>query len=267
MAASLLSRALGIFELLAQTPRGVGLQLIADTIDMPKSGVHRILGEMSKLGYVIQDETSGQYRLTHRMADMGIQHLASCGLIDATQPQIDALAAHCQELVRLAIIDRGRPVFMVKAQGATSALKYDPESGGDAPLFCTATAFVWLASFSDDEAIRLIAAQGPIDPSTHGPACPSSFAEVLEHLKATRQRGFGKVINMSSPGMSAITVGITGPSSGKIVAVLSIGGPTARLTEARMEQLLPALQATAKELEANLELVEYLETLALNDAV
>lgn len=267
MAASLLSRALGIFELLAQTPHGVGLQLIADTIDMPKSGVHRILGEMNKLGYVIQDETSGQYRLTNRMADMGIQHLATCGLIDATQSQIDDLASHCQELVRLAIIDRGRPVFMVKAQGATSALKYDPESGSDAPLYCTATAFVWLASFTDDEAIRLIAAQGPIDPSMHGPACPASFSEVLEHLAITRQRGFGKVVNMSSPGMSAITVGITGPSSGKIIAVLSIGGPSARLTETRMEELLPALKATAEKLEAHHTLVEYLETLALNEVI
>lgn len=266
MAASLLPRALHIIELLAESPRGLSLQTLADSANMPKSGAHRMLGEMIELGYVEQGADSGQYRLTYRLADTGIRLLANCGMVDGAQPLLDQLARECHELVRLAVIDRARPVFMLKAQGATGALRYDPESGDEAPLYCTATGFAWLAQFSDDDAIRLIAAQGPIEPELHGPDCPGSFSEVLEQVRLARQRGYGKAVNMSSPGMSAITAVVRAPSSGTAVAVLSIGGPSARLTEERMEQYLPLLLAYAEKLSSLPDLIAYIEPLALHSA-
>ncbi|MBR9885890.1 MAG: IclR family transcriptional regulator [Oceanospirillales bacterium] len=258
----MLPRALHIIELLAETPRGLGLQALADSANMPKSGAHRMLGEMIELGYVEQGADNGQYRLTYRLADIGIQLLANCGLVEAPQPLLDRLAKSCQELVRLAVIDNGRPVFMLKAQGATGALRYDPESGDEAPLYCTATGFAWLAQFDDDEAIRLIAAQGPMEPELHGPDCPRNFSEVLEQIKLTRKRGYGKAINMSSPGMSAITAVVRTPMDGTAVAILSIGGPSARLTEEKMTQYLPLLLSCADKLSALPGLTDYLEPLA-----
>lgn len=261
MAANLLTRALGALELLALNGRGLGLQVIADTVDMPKSGAHRLLGELIKLGYVTQDPDSGQYRLTGKLPSLGMRHLAGTGIIDASQPLLDRLARYSSELVRLAVVDGDRLIFIAKSQGARTGLRYDPESGGEAPLFCTATAFTWLSGFSDDEAIRLIAAQGAMDPENRGPRAPCNFAQVLQQLSETRERGYGRAIDMSSPGMSAIAAAVTAESGSQVLGILSIGGPTARLTEDKMNEFAPELLETAAELSSLPALERYLSPL------
>jgi DNA-binding IclR family transcriptional regulator len=261
MAASLLTRALGALELLALNSRGLGLQVIADSVDMPKSGAHRLLGELMQQGFVIQDADNGQYKLTGKLSSLGMQHLAGSGIINAVQPLLDPLAQTSGELVRLAVVDRSRLIFIAKAQGAQSGLRYDPDSGGEAPLFCTATAFAWLAGFSDDEAIRLVASRGPINLENRGPASPSSFAEILHQLSQTRTRGFGQAIDMSAPGMSAIAASVREPGTGQTVAVLSIGGPSARLTEQKMTEFAPLLLQAADELSQLAVLTRYLHIL------
>ncbi len=262
MAASLLTRALGALELLALNSRGLGLQVIADSVDMPKSGAHRLLGELMQLGFVIQDADNGQYKPTGKLSALGMQHLAGSGIIDAVQPLLDPLAQVSGELVRLAVVDRSRLIFIAKAQGAQSGLRYDPDSGGEAPLFCTASAFAWLAGFSDDEAIRLIASRGPMDPENRGPAAPSSFAAVLQQLGLARERGYGQAIDMSTPGMSAIAACVREPDTGQTVAVLSISGPGARLTEPKMAEFAPRLLQAADELSQLAVLTRYLHILA-----
>jgi DNA-binding IclR family transcriptional regulator len=263
MAASLLTRALGVIELLVQHARGLPLQTIADELSMPKSGAHRLLAELSEHGYVAQAPDTGLYLLTTRLSSLGMRHLASCGVIDVAQPGLDQLAQFCGELVRLAVVDGDRLVYIAKAQGALSGLRYDPESGGEATLYCTSTAFAWLSTFSDDEAIRLIAAQGEIRAEEHGPNCPRGFAEVLPHLEFARQHGYGKAINCWLPGMSAIAANVTDPASGRVVGVLSIGGPSVRLTETVIDQYVPHLLSTAAELSVISPLSDYLRSLSV----
>ncbi len=258
MAANLLGRALGALELLSLNGRGLGLQVIADSIDMPKSGAHRLLAELIKLEYVTQDPDSGQYWLTGKYPTLGMRHLAGTGIIDASQPLLDRLAKYSSELVRLAVVDGDRLIFIAKSQGAQTGLRYDPESGGEAPLFCTATAFTWLSGFSDDEAIRLMAAQGPMDPQNRGPKAPRNFAEVLQQLGETRKRGYGRAIDMSSPGMSAIAAAVTAGDKAQVLGIISIGGPSARLTEGKMTEFAPELLKTAADLSTLPALERYL---------
>jgi DNA-binding IclR family transcriptional regulator len=122
MAGGLLRRALDLVELLAGHARGLPLQTIADTLGIPKSGAHRLLAELVSYAYVTQDAETGRYLLTTRFATLGLKHLANSGVVDVSQSVLNRLADRSGELVRLAVVDYPRLVWVAKAQGARSGL-------------------------------------------------------------------------------------------------------------------------------------------------
>ena len=53
-----------LIEHLAAHPTVVSLQRLAEETGLAKSTVHRLLASLVRLGYVVQDEENGHYRLT-----------------------------------------------------------------------------------------------------------------------------------------------------------------------------------------------------------
>ena len=77
---------------------------IAERLDLPKSGAHRLLATLVDLGWAEQDPDTGFYRLTMRLAVLGQQFYVATGIPDMCQPLLDRLA-HGVPRVRAA---RGR---------------------------------------------------------------------------------------------------------------------------------------------------------------
>lgn len=248
MAGSLIERTLGVLDALSGDARGLPLQTLAEQLAIPKSAAHRICHELIRLGYVRQDPLSGHYQLSTRLVAMGCRYLANSGAADIVQPILDRLAEDTGELVRLGIIEGSRQIWIAKAQGARSGLRYDPDMGREAPLYYTASGHAWLASMSDDEAIALVEAQGVGDPTHYGPNAPRSHAELIERLNQARTHGYSWQRENAAPGTSALAAVVPHPVDGHILGVLSIAGPSVRLTEPRIHQLAPLILRAAEEL-------------------
>jgi len=240
-------RTLSALELLAGAAQGLALSQIAVGLQMPKSGAHRLMAELIRTGYVAQHEASGTYHLTPRMVSLAFRHLAAVGVVDAVQPVLDGLAALSGELVRLSVTDGTRQVWVAKAQGARSGLIYDPQMGDAAHLASMATGLAWLATMDEVSAVRLVTEQGLSAPGL-GPNAPRSIPDFLDRLRAARTIGVAQVIDCSAPGMSAIAAPVMHPVSGVVLGTLSIGGPSARLDAARLEELTPALLSAVGQL-------------------
>lgn len=259
MASGLIGRALGILELLAQEPGGIGVQALAEKMQMPLATMHRVLGELAQHGYVSQIPGSQKYRLTTKLISLGYQSLSASGIVDLAQPVLDRLAHTSKELVRLAIVDGARLTWIAKAQGATSGLRYDPDMGQEAVLFCTATGHAWLASLDEDEALRIVAGQGFGKLNEHGPNAPRSISALVKHLREARERGYATVSDSAAVGTAAMAAPIMNPQTGIVAGTVSIVGPSARLGSTQMADLAPALLAAAKELSSACQLVGYLQ--------
>lgn len=248
MAGSLIERTLNVIETLSSAADGLPLQALADQLQIPKSAAHRICAELIRLGYVRQDVQSQRYQLSTRLVALGFRYLACSGASDAVQPILDRLAEDTGELVRLGVIEGHRQTWIAKAQGSRSGLRYDPDMGREAPLRYTASGHAWLASLDNDEALSLVERQGPDDPDRYGPNAPRTRAELIGHLDQARQRGYSWLIDSSSLGTSAFAAVIRHPVQGHPLGVLSVAGPSVRLTENRMHQLAPLVLRAAEEL-------------------
>ncbi|KAF1051323.1 MAG: Transcriptional repressor IclR [Stenotrophomonas maltophilia] len=249
MAGSQIERAFSLLESLTTEPRGLPLQTLAERLQIPKSATHRMLAELTRLGYVRQNPDNARYQLSTRLVAQGFRYLASNGA-DIIQPILDRLALDCGELVRLGVIDGDRQTWIAKAQGARGGLRYDPDMGRDAPLFFTASGHAWLASLDDEQALALVRRQGRADPADFGPNAPRDEAELLGYLRRARERGYAWVEQTSALGTSALAAVVRHPLDGRSIGVMSIAGPSARLSEARLHQLAPALLAAVDELSA-----------------
>lgn len=247
MAGSQIERAIGVLECLASQPSGMALHALADQLRIPRSATHRMLAELARLGYVRQDARSSHYLLTSRLVAMGFRYLGNSG-VDIVQPILDRLAEQTGELVRLGVIDGDRLTWIAKSQGARSGLRYDPDMGREAPLFPTASGHAWLASMADAEALQRVARQGPVPADMLGPNAPRDEQALLERLRLARERGYAWVVESSAMGMSAMAAVVRHPLDGRPIGVLSVAGPTARLSEARMHELAPCLLAASEEL-------------------
>ncbi|SKA71532.1 transcriptional regulator, IclR family [Thiothrix eikelboomii] len=244
---SALEKALAVLEFMVRRPLGCPVSEIASALDMPVSGVHRLLKELERSGYVHQAHSMGEYTLTIKLASLGLSFLGQTGFCDLSQPILDDLAQTSQELVRLALADGDHLIWVGVAQGATSGLRYDPgsEQGQIAHLASSAGGQAWLAAMSDEEAIALVMQQGLHKTQPAGEAAPQSIAELLSILATIRERGYSMNSNSFLAGMAAMATVIYQADTQQAIGTVSIAGPSARLTPTVMQDMATALKQAA----------------------
>jgi IclR family acetate operon transcriptional repressor len=242
-----LERGMAILEILSSESLGVPISEIAEKLDIPLSAAHRLLSSLVELGYVHQPRNMGDYKLSLKAVSLGLRFLSRNTLVDLARPLLDDLAERSGELSRLGLVDGERLVWVTKALGTKVGLRYDPDNGAVAPLYCTASGVVWLSSKPDEEAIEIIKRQGPFDRSAYGPGAPQSLEEFLSRLRHARAEGYACVSNSSEIGTSAMAAPIVG-ENGETIGVLTLAGPMIRMTEERMRELAPLLKRAAESL-------------------
>ena len=137
--------------------------------------------------------------------------------------------------------------------------------GGEVVLHATATGKAWLATLSEDEALRLVVARGfpfprerghPIargaDAAAFGKAVVRTIDELRTHLKETRRRGYGLAIEEGEPGIVAMASVFRASEDPRaaIAGTVSVAGPLLRLGPSRRDKIAPLLSAAANDLSA-----------------
>jgi len=246
-----LERAPAVLELLAKNGGRMPLAAIADTLNIPRSGTHRLLSMLIEEGFVRQDEDHGEYMLALKLVSLALIYLSTSGVFDISQPVLDRLAETSGELARLGVVEDDHLTFVGKAQGAKSGLRYDPDMGSQPPLHCTASGQAWLSTLSDERAIELVSKQGGLaSKSVNAPKAPRTIQQFLKDLNGARQRGYGVAIETYEAGMTSIAAPVRNPVTGEVVGIVSLAGPTSRLPEQRLKELAPSLLSAASDMGA-----------------
>lgn len=246
-----LERALAVLELLAKNGGRMPLATIADTLNIPRSGTHRLLSMLIDEGFVRQDEEHGEYMLALKLVSLALIYLSTSGVFDISQPVLDRLAESSGELARLGVVEGDHITFVGKAQGAKSGLRYDPDMGSQPPLHCTASGQAWLSTLPDERAIELVSRQGGLSAKAQNvPRAPKTIQQFLKDLNGARERGYGMAIETYEVGMTSIAAAVRNPVTNEVVGIVSLAGPTSRLPESRLKELAPLLLAAASDMSA-----------------
>jgi DNA-binding IclR family transcriptional regulator len=247
-----IDRCLQLIELLAGEKEPVELSMLASRLGLPPSAVHRTLVTLLEHGWVVQAEASQNYTLSLRLGMLAFRNLDARAVPDVVQVILDKLARQAREYCRLAIVEQDDLVWVARAQGATTGLRYDPDMGQEIVLHATANGKAWLSTLPENEALRIVCARGFKSRRSLGSRVVSDIDELRLHLKETRARGYAIAADEAEPGTAAIAVPFYADTTAgaPVAGTISVAGPLLRITPDRYEDLSRKLQSTANEVSA-----------------
>jgi DNA-binding IclR family transcriptional regulator len=217
---------------------------LAEAVGLNRTTTWRILTTLEHERLVTYDKDTGTYALGFGLIDLAGQ-ADGVALVRSARGVLQQLAARAQETAALAVVRGGVLTYVAEATpGAVVAAGWQ---GREVAVHATSTGKVLLAySHPADLRSLLRLPRGGRLPR-YTPSTITSLATLEKELALIRDRGFavcrGEFENLAW-GVSAPVLDL----AGRPVAVVSVWGPSERLTEDRFEALGTLVIAAAAEI-------------------
>ena len=233
------SRALDIIMLISMKKGGLGVTEIANQMDINKSSVFRILSTLVQYGYVEQDKESGRYKLGYKFLEISSKLLESMDLREEAKPYLKELESETNEVIHLVVYDEGDVVYIEKLEG-NEILRMHSKVGKRAPMHCTSVGKAILAHLPHSEMLDILERKGmPV----HTINTVTEKNQMMQELIDIRKNGFALDLEENEYGITCIAAPIFN-HLGKVIAAVSISGPTIRMNSNRLKQLEPKMIST-----------------------
>jgi DNA-binding IclR family transcriptional regulator len=226
---STVERAMRIIELLSDARDGLSVSEIARVLDVNKSIAFRILTTLQSLRYVYQDAVTQHYRLTYRISNLALRQLANSRILDQCIAPLRELAERTGELVRLAIIENDRPIWIHSESGVQRRLQVAPTYGLDISLHSHATAKAWLFTLPEEAVNRLIGDRRLKEYTKH---TITTLRALKADLAESRARGFALSYEEHELGVGTVAapIMVTGMDNvARCVGAISLAAPISRM--------------------------------------
>lgn len=235
-------RALGVLEALGESRGEVGIADLSKRVGLHVSTVHRLLGTLMGRGYARQNPETSRYGLGAKALQLAESYLGQMDLRHIARPFLERLSRETGETANLVILDGREVLYLDKAESSQN-LRIFSRIGHRAPLHCTAVGKVLLANRSAAEVDTLLG-RGPLESLTRHTI--TSQGQLRRELEKVRDQGFALDREECEEETCCIAVPIC-DARGDVEAALSISAPAVRLTPRRLEELIPLMVRTGRE--------------------
>jgi IclR family acetate operon transcriptional repressor len=242
-----LTRALRIMNALAEQAHGFTLSDLAHTVNLPTSTAHRLLTTLQNERYVRFDSERSVWMIGVQAFQVGSVYARSRDLVSIARPYMRRLMEESGETANLAIIDRGEVIFLAQVE-CQKMMRAVAGPGGRAPLHCTGTGKAMLAWLPERESLDLLRSRAM---HRETPNTVQAEAALVAALPEIRHRGYAVDDEENAIGLRCVA-SVIFDEHVRPLAGISISGPTARLTEARLPILGTNVAKIAAEITAEM---------------
>jgi len=223
-----------------------GITDLGRTLRLPKPTVHRLVRALASRGFLARDPDSGRYRIGASVLRLGTLFLAGADVRQAALPVLRDLARATGETANLNVVIDGHRVCIEKVE-STQDIRHFVEIGRPTPLYAGASGKVLLA-FAQPEQIEAVI-RGGLKPL--GPRTVLDAARLRRQLAEIRGRGYATSSNERVAGASAVS-GPVRDGTGRVVAGLTLSGPSYRFTPGRVREYVNLVRRGAERISASL---------------
>jgi IclR family KDG regulon transcriptional repressor len=235
-------RALQILECFDDEHSERGISEISQAVGLHKATAHRIVTTLSNFGYLERASDGQKYRLGIQLATLGSRVMNRMDLRSEALPYMQELVRQWDEVCDLSIFDQGL-VFYIEVLQDNHALKISASVGQALPAHCTASGKMFLAHLPSNELEKYLSQ--PL--VSHTENTISSPDELRKRLKEIRKLGYAIDHEEFEEGVSSVAAPIRN-TQGQVVAVLSMPGPTNRMTADRLTEIAKSLVTAAQDI-------------------
>ena len=242
--AGLVQKTLRLVQAVAANPAGIGLSGLARTTGIPKATCHRILLTLVDEGWVTLDPASKRFRTS-----------LSLLLMLSTVSDRDTAFAYARQLLSGLAAETLETTGLDQRVGGTAVMVLAQAIGPHIvslgqravprmqPAWTTSTGKVFLAAADPAQVRQDLLADEGFRSSDRG----RNVDGFLEELAATRERGYATAFDELEPGAASVACGVR--INGTVPYAVWVGGPTYRLSPARVPEIAAQVARAAHDLE------------------
>lgn len=238
-------RALEVLLLFQQEKRELGVTEIANRLGLYKSTVYRVLATLERRGFVRKNPVTEKYWLGLRVYALGMLYNRLMGLQDIASPWLRKLGERFQETAHLAVLNDGNEeeaeIIVIDKIETSYRLSLTPPVGSTFPAHCSGLGKVLLA-YSDPAWVERAVGLKPLRRFTANTI--TSWEVLRRELANIRRDGYAVDNEEVEVGLRCVAAPIF-DHTGSVVAAISISGPTSRLTDQRLPELIRGVTTIA----------------------
>ncbi len=232
-------RALAILECLARLGEA-GVTELAAELGVHKSTAFRLAATLESHRLVEQTADRGKYRLGVGVLRLAGATTARLDVVQEARPVCRALATATGETVNIAVLSEHSALYLDQVAGS-SALQPHNWVGQHIPLHATSNGKM-LISDLDEDTLRATVPELP----KYTSRTITSRSRLREDLDQVRAQGYAVAVDELEVGLAAAAAPIRN-AHGDIVASMSVSGPTFRMPEATLADVIDQLTEAALE--------------------
>jgi DNA-binding IclR family transcriptional regulator len=233
-------RALHLLEIMADEKREVELTELCKKTHINTTTLYRLLQTLQSRGFIAQNPYTGRYRLGLKLLELGHAVTDQIELRRIALPFLEELTEKTGETANLVILDEGEAIYIEKVE-SSAPLRMLHRIGKQAPAHATGVGKVLLAALSSEKVTEIIKSKGLCKLTENTITSTENLQEELEKI---RENGFAVDNEECEIGAKCIAAPIRDYTK-QVVAAISISGPSARLSEPRLNELVKVVKETA----------------------
>jgi len=202
---------------------------ISAETDIPKSTALRLLTSLEQRGFVERDPT-GRFRIGLGLVDLVFAYLEDLDLVEQARAVLEELCTETGETVHLGIPSGLEVVYIDKVESSQS-LRMVSRVGARSSLYSTALGKAILAYAGEDFLSQVIAA-GLEGRTVNTLVTPEALRA---DLASVRVAGYSVDREENKLGICCVAATVR-ERSGRVVAAISVSGPSVRMNEAVRNQ-------------------------------
>lgn len=238
------ARGLKVIEAMGQGTGSHTVTTVAESTQLPRTVVRRILMTLSELGYTVVD--GKEFRLTPKILNLGMTYLTSLPFWGLAQRVLEDLCAEVKESCALSVFD-GREIVYVLRIPSRKIMSLRLGMGSRLPGYATSPGRMLLA-FLDESALERYMKDVPLKPYTSKTLVSESA--LRQKLIDARQSDFSWVDAEFDREICGLSVPVR-DENGTVVAALSANLLSGETTESKaVRKLLLPLRKAAQEMRA-----------------
>ena len=217
--------------------KGVTYSEIVTKLNLAKSTVHRLLKDLTELGYLNFNPETKRYFGSLRLASLGAGVMSSFELRDHVRPHLISLHQETGHTTNLGVLDATKGVFIDKIESKDFGIKLFSEIGKTFPLHCTGLGKVLLAYAPVDILQEL--SEFPLERMTKHTI--TDFQKLKKELARIRKQGYGLDDQEITRGIMCVGAPVFG-FNGDLAGAISVTFPAYIDEDRGIEQEIAAIK-------------------------
>ncbi|XHU85253.1 IclR family transcriptional regulator [Peribacillus muralis] len=240
-------RALLLLKFIGESPSPISVGDLAKQADLNRTTAWRLIGTLENQGFVEKDPASKGYQLGYALHRMTSQHNAYGALIRRARRTLEELKGEVGETVLLSVPkhDGTLTIDQIDTDHSVRLVDYTHTMS---PLHCTSNGKILLSMLPEKELNVFL--EKDLKPFSQYTI--TDKGELRKELEKIRAQKVGTSIGELDENENAISAPIFDRKK-NLVAFITLGGPSFRLTEKDLLRLSDRMLNAAKTIEGHLE--------------